>query len=105
MKRIGRVSTAILAIGAVLVLFSLPVLGQEEGEDVEGGATTTTVSQSSGLVPAVEIADQEQIEAQSDWTYRYLVPSGLVLAVIVALLTSIRYFTNVVRKRYRIVEE
>lgn len=104
MKRIGRVATGILAIGALLVLFALPVLGQEEGGD-EAGTTTTTVSPSSGLDPAVEVADQEQIEAQADWTYRYLVPTGLALAAVIALATSIRYFTNVVRKRYRIVEE
>lgn len=104
MKRIRHIATAILAIGALVVLFALPVLGQEEGGD-ETSTTSTTVSPSSGLVPAVEIADQEQIEAQADWTYRYLVPTGLILAVVVALLTSIRYFTNVVRKRYRIVEE
>ncbi len=104
MKRIGRLAAVILAIGSLTVLLALPVLGQEEGED-DGGTTTTTVSESSGLVPAVEIADEEQIAAQTDWTYRYLVPTGLALAVLIALLTSIRYFTNVVRKRYRIVEE
>lgn len=104
MKRIGPVATALLAIGALLVLFALPVLGQEDG-DSGTGSTTTTISASSGLVPAVEIADQSPAEAQADWTYRYLVPTGLVLAVLVALLTSIRYFTNVVRKRYRIVQE
>lgn len=104
MKRIGRVAAVVIAIGSLTVLLALPVLGQGEVED-DAGTTTTTVSESSGLVPAVEIADQEQIEAQSDWTYRYLVPTGLALAALVALLTSIRYFTNVVRKRYRIVEE
>lgn len=104
MKRIGRLTAVILAIGSLTVLLALPVLGQEEGED-DGGTTTTTVSESSGLVPAVEIADPEQAAAQPDWTYRYLVPTGLALAVLIALLTSIRYFTNVVRKRYRIVEE
>ena len=52
-----------------------------------------------------EVGEPETIEAQADWTYRYLVPTGLALAVLVAVLTSIRYFTNVVRKRYRIVEE
>jgi hypothetical protein len=34
-----------------------------------------------------------------------MIPTALVLAALVVLLTSIRYFTNVVRKRYRIVEE
>lgn len=86
-----------------MVLFALPVSGQEEGGD-EAGTTTTTVSPSSGLAPAVEMADQEAIEGQPDWTYRYLVPTGLLLAAVIALVTSIRYFTNVVRKRYRIVE-
>lgn len=106
MKRIARVAAALLTLGAIVILFALPVLAAaEEEEGAEEGATTTTVAESSGLAPAVEIADEEALEPQQDWTYRYLVPTGLALAVIVVLFTSIRYFTNVVRQRYRIVEE
>lgn len=104
--------TPLIAISAVVVVFGLPAIGAEEDEGGEGdpGLTSTTVAEEtptepSGLVPAVEVVDEENIEAQSDWTYRYLVPTGLALAVIVVLFTSIRYFTNVVRERYRIVEE
>jgi hypothetical protein len=34
-----------------------------------------------------------------------MIPTGLALAAIVILATAIKYFTDVVRKRYRIVEE
>jgi hypothetical protein len=34
-----------------------------------------------------------------------MIPTTLALAAVIILLTSIRYFTDVVRKRYRIVEE
>lgn len=104
MKRTGQYAGALLVLGALLVMFALPVLAAAEGDEAPAD-TSTTVAPSSGLDPAVEVAEVEEAPGQADWTYRYLVPTGLALAVVVALLTSIRYFTNVVRKRYRIVEE
>lgn len=102
MKRIGRILAVVLALLALLVLLALPAAAATENAPAD--ATTTTVA-SSGIEPAVEVADETPAASQADWTYRYLVPTGLVLAVVVAIFTSIRYFTNVVRKRYRIVEE
>ena len=104
MKKFGQSVAALLSLGALLVMFALPVMAAEESEEIPGD-TSTTIAPSSGLDPAVQVADVEETPGQSDWTYRYLVPTGLALAVVVALFTSIRYFTNVVRKRYRIVEE
>lgn len=104
MKRTGQYAAALLTLGALLVMLALPLLAAEEGEEIPAD-TSTTLAPSSGLDPAVEVAEVEEVPGQADWTYRYLVPTGLALAVVVALFTSIRYFTNVVRKRYRIVEE
>ena len=106
MKRIARITATLLTLSTLILVFSLPVFAaSEESEEAPADASTTTVAPSSGLDPAVEVNDEEPVAAQADWTYRYLVPTGLLLAVVVAALTSIRYFTNVVRKRYRIVEE
>ncbi|MCZ6457319.1 MAG: hypothetical protein O6650_08735, partial [Actinobacteria bacterium] len=74
-------------------------------QDEEETTEPTTISESSGLEPAVPISDEEPLEAVPDWTYRYMIPTTLALAAVIILLTSIRYFTDVVRKRYRIVEE
>ena len=43
------------------------------------------------------------IETQPDWTYRFFIPALLVIAALVVIATVVRYFTNVVRKRYRVV--
>lgn len=84
MKRrlFGIMSTAVL----MTLSLALPAFGQE-------------------LEPAVPIEPPPDSEAILEWTYRYLIPTALVLGVLVILMTSIRYFTNVVRKRYRIIEE
>jgi hypothetical protein len=34
-----------------------------------------------------------------------MVPTGILIALLVAIITSVQYFTRVVRKRYRIVQE
>jgi len=106
MKQSGRLAAVLVAIGVMFLLFALPGLAQEDEE----GVTPEPVSEeteegSSGLEPAVPILEEAEAEVVPDWTYRYLIPAGLLLAVVVMLLTSIQYFTNVVRKRYRIVEE
>jgi hypothetical protein len=101
MKRSGRISAVLVAIAALFVLMAVPAFAQDEEETTE----PTTVSESSDLEPAVPIPDEEPLEAVPDWTYRYMIPTTLALAAVIILLTSIRYFTDVVRKRYRIVEE
>jgi len=106
MKQTGRFGVVPLAVVAIFLLLALPGFAQEEDEAVTPEPTSEETEEgSSGLSPAVEIADEAEAEVIPDWTYRYLVPAGLLLAVVVILMTSIQYFTNVVRKRYRIVEE
>jgi len=91
----------LVAIAALFVVIAVPVFAQDEEETTE----PTIISESSGLEPAVPIPDEKPPEAVPDWTYRYMIPTTLALVAVVILLTSIRYFTDVVRKRYRIVEE
>jgi hypothetical protein len=101
MKRAGSrlVGAAGLLLIVALFILALPALAQED----EG--TTTTTPPAQNLTPAVPIEPAPTPPATPDWTYRYLIPTGLVLAAIVILVTAIRYFTNVVRRRYRIIEE
>lgn len=108
MSRTGRNSLLLVLIAALVASFSLSVLAASEGgegaeEDGAGEATTTTVA--SGLSPAVDVAEEEAAATQADWTYRYIVPTALALVAAIVLFTAIKYFTDVVRKRYRIVEE
>jgi hypothetical protein len=98
MKRVGRVAATLLVFAAVLVLAAVPALAQEDAENTETEVVETGP-------PAVEIPDEAAAETIPDWTYRYMIPTTLVLAAVVILLTSIRYFTNVVRRRYRTVQE
>ncbi|MDX1469763.1 MAG: hypothetical protein R3258_10525 [Acidimicrobiia bacterium] len=84
-------SALVLLLGVVLTV-AAPALAQEDSGD-------------EGYTPAVQLEDQPEQEVLADWTYRYVIPTGLALAAVVILMTSIRYFTNVVRKRYRIVQE
>ncbi|HJQ76697.1 MAG TPA: hypothetical protein VJ948_05480 [Acidimicrobiia bacterium] len=105
MGRIGRNATLAALIGLIVVGLSLTVLAAEEGGDGSGGTEVTTTTLASGLTPAVEMNEVEGVPAQEDWTYRYMVPTALALAVVIVLVTAIKYFTDVVRKRYRIIEE
>lgn len=104
MSRTGRHSLMIMLVGTLIAGFSLVAVAAEEGgEEDEAAETTTTIN--SGLEPAVSLDSESPVEPQNEWTYRYIIPTGLALAAIIILLTAIKYFTDVVRKRYRIIEE
>jgi hypothetical protein len=105
MSRTGRTSVLILMIAVLVAGFSTSVMGAEEGGEGGTGGEGTSTTISSGLSPAVEVAPDETAPPQADWTYRYIVPTALALAAVIVLITAIKYFTDVVRKRYRIVEE
>ena len=106
MRTTGRNSLLLVLVAVLMTgLSSVALAASEggEGEGAAGDATTTTID--SGLTPAVDAAREEGPPPEVDWTYRYMVPTGLALAALVVLIVSIKYFTDVVRKRYRIVEE
>lgn len=100
MKRSGRTFLVLAVLGAIFVLAAAPAFAQEEDAETTDAVVTGEVGD-----PAVVVPDDSSIEPVADWTYRYLIPSTLALAAIIILGTSIRYFTNVVRQRYRTVEE
>lgn len=108
MRRTGRNSVLFLVIAMLVTSFSLSVLAASEGGETDEGAggdevTTTTIV--SGLQPAVEVSNEPAEIPPTDWTYRYMVPTALALAALIIVFTAVKYFTDVVRKRYRIVEE
>lgn len=92
-----RVTTLTIVLGLSLLVFAAPVLAQDEGEE--------PAQISSDSEPAVTVTIPPPSDSTLDWTYRYLIPTALALAVLVILITSIQYFTQVVRRRYRTVEE
>ena len=105
MSRMGRNSLMILVAGILIAGSSLVAVAAEEGGGEDGAADATTTTIDSGLEPAVSLDGEAPVEPQDEWTYRYLIPTGLVLAAVIVLFTAIKYFTDVGRKRYRIVEE
>ena len=97
MKPASRVASVLVFIGLLLTLLALPAIA--------GGGSEPSGASTGQMEPAVPITVPEEKEAQLDWTYRYMIPTAIGLGVVVIALTSAQYFTQVVRKRYRIVEE
>lgn len=101
-RRLTALSLMILALFATTVL---PATATEEPTDTTA-ATETTVASSggSGAEPAVTVPVEAADTGPDDWTYRYLIPTLIALAVLVVIATTIQYFLQVVRKRYKVVE-
>ena len=77
-----------------------------ETSTTEAGTETGTTEATAPAVtiePAVPVDTTPVPEANPDWTYRFFIPTLLVLAALVVIVTVIQYFTRVVRNRYRIV--
>ena len=105
MNGMRRVATLTIVLGRSLILFAAPGLAQDEGEESVQISEEEPVQISSDSEPAVTVTIPPPPDSTLDWTYRYLLTTALALAVLVILITSIQYFTQVVRKRYRTVEE
>jgi hypothetical protein len=101
---IRRALVLALVLIAVVALSTLPALATE-GDGETPTETTVAEEATDGMKPAVPVEPEAPEEVSQDWTYRYMIPTGIALGVIVIVITSAQYFTSVVRKRYRIVEE
>jgi hypothetical protein len=102
MSRLRRPLVLLLSFAA-LMAFSLQALAQDETPTDQ--PTTTVASDTSGPGPAVPVTTPNPAPAKADWTYRYMIPTAIVLALLIILFTTVQYFTSVVRKRYRVVDE
>ena len=106
MKRSRRLAVSIILL---ILSFALaaPAFATEESEEPApiSEEESEPVPIDAGQEPAVVVTTPPASDAALDWTYRYIIPTALVIAVLVIVITSIQYFTRVVRKRYRIVEE
>lgn len=110
----SRRSFALLT-GLIMLAAMVPVMAttttSAEGATATtaaGGATATsgaeaTTTTAEPIVPAVSVEVTQPLEAQPDWTYRYFIPTLLVLAALVVVVTVVQYFVRVVRNRYRVV--
>jgi hypothetical protein len=97
MKPARRVVSLLGLFGLLFALMALPAFATDETEPSEG---------STGQIePAVQVSTPDEAPPELDWTYRYMIPTAIALGVIVIVITSGQYFTQVVRKRYRILEE
>lgn len=107
MTKSGRTAVLLLSSAIFVVLAALPLLATAETPAPEGEtpATEDTTVVTTDIEPAVPTTVDATEPPLDDWTYRYLVPTGIALALLIIIATTGQYFTNVVRKRYRIVEE
>ena len=103
MKRLSRVLAVAIVVGALFSISAsvLATEGSTETSTTVTGSTVPTVD----FEPAVPVTTPPPTEPLPDWTYRYMVPTGIVIALLIAVVTTVQYFTRVVRRRYRIVEE
>ena len=99
-----RTATLVVLLGLSLLVFAAPALAQDTEEPVQINEEEP-VPINSDTEPAVPVTEPPPADPTLDWTYRYMIPTALALALVVILITSIQYFTQVVRKRYRVVEE
>lgn len=95
---------------AVLAFGTFPAFGVDEPATTTDTSTDTTVAGGGATEeldvapPAVTVPTTEADETPADWTYRYLIPTLLALAVVVVIATTVQYFLRVVRNRYKVVE-
>lgn len=100
MSIVRRIPAFLLTAFLFVAVTALPAVAQEDAP------TETTVASTGGAVgePAVVAPEPSSLVAQDDWTYRFLIPTLIALAIVVVAGTTVQYFLQVVRKRYKVVE-
>ena len=96
------VATCLIVVATLSI--SAPVLATEETTDTAATESTVASIEDAGVTPAVTVPPVEADTGPDDWTYRFLIPTLIALAVIVVIATTVQYFIQVVRKRYKVVE-
>ena len=56
-------------------------------------------------VPAIVIEEEVEVEEDSAWTYRFLIPTSVAIALLVIIGNVVQYFRQVTRKRYKVIEK
>ena len=56
-------------------------------------------------IPAIVIVEEVEVEEDSAWTYRFLIPTSVAIALLVIIGNVVQYFRQVTRKRYKVIEK
>ncbi len=97
-----------LVVALLLVSWAVPAFAQDTSPTDPGGADASQLEPAvtvpvSQLEPAVPIPPPAPEDTTEPWTYRYLVPTGIALALLAVFVTIVQYFVRVVRSRYKLV--
>jgi len=104
MSNLHRRSLVPIVIGLLVLILAPAVLAQEEAP-----TDATAPADEQGAVgevpePAVRIAPEAPAEVEQAWTFRYLIPTSLVIALLVVVGSIVAYFVKVVRTRFRLIQ-
>lgn len=75
-------------------------LAQEAG----GGDGGATEAPAQAPEPAIAVPEDAPQEPDPEWSYRFLVPTALVLGTVAVVGAIIMYFVRVTRNRYRVIK-
>lgn len=93
-----RRSLLLIVVGILLLMVAPAVLAQEGAPADDSGAVVDVPE------PAVKIDREAPNEVEQAWTFRYLIPTSLVIALLVVVGSIVAYFVKVVRTRYRLIQ-
>ena len=104
MFHVHRRSLLAIVVGILFLVLAPAVPAQE---DAPTESSTTIVEEGAPTVipePAVRVGPEAPAAAEQAWTFRYLIPTSLVIALLVVVGSIVAYFLRVVRTRYRLIQ-
>ena len=97
--------TSFALVSLFVLLAAVPALAAESPTDTTAPAQQDSAGQvQSGYEAAVPVDAPAATDVVQPWTTKFLVPTGLLIAVIAIFATVVMYFMKVVRTRYKVVE-
>lgn len=56
-------------------------------------------------IPAIVIEDEEEVQEDPQWTYKFLIPTSIAIATLVIIGNIVQYFRQVTKKRYKVIKK
>lgn len=78
--------------------------GAASAQEAGGGDREAPEGAAAAPEPAIAVPDDAPQEPDPEWSYRFLVPTALILGTVAVVGAVVMYFVRVTRNRYRVIK-
>ena len=103
-RNVRRARRLLVGLMMGLLMSAAWAAGTALAQEAGGGEGGATEAPAQAPEPAIAVPEDAPQEPDPEWSYRFLVPTALVLGTVAVVGAIIMYFVRVTRNRYRVIK-